>query len=392
MKVLFVSWAWSSHFYPLVPLAWALTSAGHEVRVATAPDRVDTVTRTGLIGVATGSVVAFHKRIEGAMDLGTDASAADRVVMEQPKVVDTLDAFAEVATAMLDDLVELAREWQPDLVVFDQMSFAGPIVAKLRGIPSVRYLWGPDMPGYLRQLMGPSVGGPVVELFERYGFPDAQDVWGTLTLDPSPPSLQVPTPYPTRQMRFVPFNGAAPVPGWLGAPRHRPLVCVTGGTTNPVLGRHMFLVPEQATAIADLDVDVVVAVSAADSRLLGDLPANVRVVESLPLHLLLQDSDLLVSHGGAGTFMTGVHRGLPQLIIPSMPDHMFYGNLLSTAGAGVVLGSEEADAETIRKHVGELLAPDSGYAAAAARLRAENEASPAPSAIVGVLEELVASH
>src|SRR5256885_12209835 len=107
MKVLFVSWAWPSHFYPLVPLGWALTSAGHEVRVATAPDRVDTITRTGLIGVATGSVVAFHKRIEGAMDLGTDASAADRVVMEQPKVVDTLDAFAEVATAMLDDLVEL---------------------------------------------------------------------------------------------------------------------------------------------------------------------------------------------------------------------------------------------------------------------------------------------
>jgi hypothetical protein len=58
----------------------------------------------------------------------------------------------------------------------------------------------------------------------------------------------------------------------------------------------------------------------------------------------------------------------------------------------VVLGSEEADAETVRKHVGELLAPDSGYAAAAARLRAENEASLPPSAIVGVLEELVASH
>ncbi|MDW6062592.1 hypothetical protein SAZ11_36845 [Streptomyces sp. FXJ1.4098] len=38
MRVLMMSTPVSSHFAPLVPLAWALRSAGHEVLVAGQPD------------------------------------------------------------------------------------------------------------------------------------------------------------------------------------------------------------------------------------------------------------------------------------------------------------------------------------------------------------------
>ncbi|GHH30934.1 hypothetical protein Srubr_25170 [Streptomyces rubradiris] len=54
MRFLFTTFAWSSHYYPMVPLGWALQAAGHEVRVATTPSLVDAVVTTGLPAVAVG--------------------------------------------------------------------------------------------------------------------------------------------------------------------------------------------------------------------------------------------------------------------------------------------------------------------------------------------------
>ncbi|MEA2207331.1 MAG: hypothetical protein QOE77_4107, partial [Blastocatellia bacterium] len=54
MRVLVSSWGWRSHFYPLVPLAWALRSAGHEVLVASQPSMTDTIVGAGLPAVALG--------------------------------------------------------------------------------------------------------------------------------------------------------------------------------------------------------------------------------------------------------------------------------------------------------------------------------------------------
>ena len=51
MRVLFAVSAWPGHYFPLVPLGWALRAAGHEVRVLCAESDVDPVTRAGLTPV-----------------------------------------------------------------------------------------------------------------------------------------------------------------------------------------------------------------------------------------------------------------------------------------------------------------------------------------------------
>ena len=51
MRVLVTSWGWRSHFYPLVPLAWALRSAGHEVLVASQPSMTEDIVGAGLPAV-----------------------------------------------------------------------------------------------------------------------------------------------------------------------------------------------------------------------------------------------------------------------------------------------------------------------------------------------------
>lgn len=54
MRVLLVPLAASPHFFVQVPLVWALRAAGHEVRVASQPDLMDTVTAAGLPATPVG--------------------------------------------------------------------------------------------------------------------------------------------------------------------------------------------------------------------------------------------------------------------------------------------------------------------------------------------------
>lgn len=55
------------------------------------------------------------------------------------------------APAMVDDLVRHARWWRPDLVVWDPLTFAGPIAARACGAAHVRLLFGLDLIGRMRE-------------------------------------------------------------------------------------------------------------------------------------------------------------------------------------------------------------------------------------------------
>jgi len=55
MRVLFTTWAWPSHYQPLVPLAWALRAAGHEVRMTSQPSLMSTMLASGLPATAVGT-------------------------------------------------------------------------------------------------------------------------------------------------------------------------------------------------------------------------------------------------------------------------------------------------------------------------------------------------
>ena len=54
MRVLLASYPDRPIFHPMVPLAWALRTAGHEVRFACQPAFADTITRAGLTAVPVG--------------------------------------------------------------------------------------------------------------------------------------------------------------------------------------------------------------------------------------------------------------------------------------------------------------------------------------------------
>jgi UDP:flavonoid glycosyltransferase YjiC (YdhE family) len=208
-------------------------------------------------------------------------------------------------------------------------------------------------------------------------------------VDPCPTDLQITIGSRRLPVRYLPYNGPGqmrPLP----SPRSRPRVCVTWGTTLSQLDPELFLAGQVARAIGGRNVDVVVAVTAAQRLLLGPLPSRVHVVESMPLHLLLPTCDMVVSHGGAGTLLTALANGLPQLAIPRLPDHVRHTARVVHAGAGMEIPAPAEDRAAISDVVHELLAAPA-YRAAAVQLRSQMREQPSPAQLVGQLEQLTSS-
>lgn len=387
MRILFTTWAWPSHYFPMVPLAWALTAAGHDVRVATPPALTGLVVESGLMSVEVGEDVNFVDLVAKVMNFQAPeggGSAEEWEELRKSRGAQSLGMFAAVADAMVDDLIEFAEKWQPDLIVYDATTYAGPIAAAKIKRPAVRHLFGPDMMWRAR----PFESAILQPVFSRLGLDDV-DTIGTLSVDPCPPSLQIPTTPNLQTMRYAPYNGSGSMPRWLLDPPDpsRPRICLTSGTSIPSFGRQMMFIPEAADALSGADVEVIVAISARHRDVLGTLPDGIRVVESLPLRLLLPTCAAVIHHGGAGTSLTSLLNGLPQLVIAQLPDQMFTAGQLAATGAARQLMREELTPDRLSAEL-KMLIDDPSCRAAAEGVRAEMLAQPRVTDAVKVLEDL----
>lgn len=380
MRVLFTTWAWPSHLYALVPLAWACRAAGHEVLVASQPELLDEITRTGLPGAAVGADVDAAAMVRGYV-LPSEAGGADGQAPRTGKGPRAMQMFLAHAESMVDGLVELARRWRPDVVVYEPTALAGPVAAAAVGVPAVRQLYGTDLMVRARALL-PDLLAP---LADRHGAGEF-DPFGVVTIDPTPTSLQVPTDYPRLPMRYVPFNGPGALPSST-VDKSRQRVCVTWGHTMAKLDPSRFLAGQMIAALGSLDVDIVAAVSAGQRALLGPVPDGVRVEVDTPLQHLLGDCDLVVAHGGAGTVLTALSFGVPLLLVPQLPDHLGHSGRVLATGVGETLTRDEATAEEVRTQAKRLLG-DSPQRAAAGRLAEEIREQPSPSTVVTELERI----
>jgi UDP:flavonoid glycosyltransferase YjiC (YdhE family) len=389
MRVLIASWGWASHFYPAVPLGWALCAAGHEVRVVSQPCLVGDISGAGLPAVSVGEDIDFdelHQRLLARLRRpGADGQPADpdwKAIREGGGADAARAMFVEIAEAMVGDMINFAVDWRPDLVVYEPTTYAAPITAAVLGVPSARHLWGIDLTGRGRDADVAALAG----LCGRFGVSDVEPL-GAVTIDPCPPSMQVEGNYSRQNIRYVPYNGPAVVPDWLREPPTRRRICVTWGTTAQLLGPQMIVLPKVVEALAELDAEVVFAVAPGDRELLGELPPNARAVCSLALHLLLPSCSALVQQGGSGTMLTGLHAGVPQLVLPAFPDQTLNARRLGGTGAGTFLLREEASPAVIRARVEDLL-EGTGHREAAELLRAEMARQPSAAEVVGMLEKV----
>lgn len=393
MRVLVATSPWPTHYFIVQPLAAAFRAAGHEVLVVAQPSMADLVTRSGLPMAAVGTDIDLVEIRRKTLSQELKA----RQKPQEPDRADdggqVFDTWQRAAFANLDPVLELAREWKPDLVLADTMCPPGLVAAQALGVPGIRHLWGWDFFG--------SAGSEKI-LASLPGFYDPYralglDVQGDpalRTVDPCPPSLQPPASPARLQVQYVPYNGAgrAPGPELRRKSKDTPRVCLTWGRSiTRIIGERAFLLPRVIRALDGLDIEIVVAIDASSREQLGDVPDNVLVLDAPPLHLVLDDCDAIVHQGGSGTVLNAIRTGLGQLAISHMADQDNISAALADSGAGIHLPGEQADEQSIREAVIRLL-EDLRIRTSADRLRAETLSQPTPARVAAELAELAAAY
>jgi UDP:flavonoid glycosyltransferase YjiC (YdhE family) len=440
MRVVFTVWPAPAHLYPVVPLAWALQSAGHEVCVASHPVLTEAIVSAGLTPVPVGDPAVPpmgpgkpYPAERARLDELTSRLALDPAQRDpwdifyqfmMPAIWDFHPAGApsDQPRPGVDDLVAFARHWRPDLFLWDPCWPGAAVAARAAGAAQARLLWGQDYFAWgldefaARQAsVGAALGEhPLVEavapVAERHRVTlDDELLRGQWTVNPTPFGVWLPARTRTVAMRWVPFSAQTPAPAWLYEDPGRPRIAVSLGLSQRTYMKggwgHL---PSLLDAVADLDVEVVATLNDVQLDGIDRVPDNVRLVDYLPLNRLLPTCVALVHHGGMGTYATAAALGVPQLITDSDVDQglaVVGDNEGSVAAkhiestvtarhvvereAGLPLDIASPSAEAMRKQLVRVLETPS-FAEGAAALHEDILATPTPAEAVGALERLTA--
>jgi UDP:flavonoid glycosyltransferase YjiC (YdhE family) len=389
MRVLVTCISAYGHLQPLLPLAQALADAGHEVAIATGPDMCR---RAGAAGFTT-----FNAGIAADVAFGRLADRYPDQEYNRLAPSEILDwylphLFGEVmAPLMLDDLEPMVRKWQPDVILHDTWEFAAPIVAASLGIPSVNQTLGIRF--YDRYV--DAIASAVAPLWQQRGLaPDPEaGLYRYLCLDTTPPGLQSyhkarhrKSMRPLRPVALPPVPGET-LPEWIEHRRDVPLVYMTLGT-NTNSDTSMFR--SVIEGLSDLEVDVLITIGVGkDPASIGPLTGNTHVESYLPQSLILPHCSAVICHGGAGTTLSSLARGLPLLILPQGADQYVIGDLVVAAGAGLLLAPPDVNPSSVRASVRALLGEPDRWAGAR-RLQREIAAMPDAAEAVHLIEEIIA--
>ncbi|MEV4663462.1 nucleotide disphospho-sugar-binding domain-containing protein [Micromonospora echinofusca] len=413
MKVLFVPHANRAHLHIMAPLAWALRTAGHEVRIASQPEIADAIMAAGFVPTEVGQVRTampdFYpgRRADEAQPIVMAPGERQEMPLQQDlsrdgaleKLSRASWGFALFSTeAMIADLVDLIRAWQPDLVLWDSMVYAAPVAAKVCGVAQARIMMGPDAITQLRQATrdeGDPLRDWLAPVLEGYGSRFDEDVAvGQWSIDPMPPWQWRPEGPHFVPIRPIPFNPPARIPDWLRQPQERPRVCLTLGESHRNGRGTEAPTSDLLDAVSGIDAEVIATFNAKQLATVERLPSNVRVVDFVPLSVLLPTCSAVVHHGGAGTFSTALDCAVPQLIIPGTHwgfqwwGPVAHANGLQQQGAGrFVADADHLTKEALAEDLA-LVLKDPSFRENSERLRREITGVPTPNDIIPVLEKL----
>ncbi|MEU8560270.1 glycosyltransferase [Streptomyces cyaneofuscatus] len=375
MKVLFIGGVAPAHIFGIVPLAHALRSAGHQVFIATTEKMAPVITGCGIAALP----VAEHD-IWYYISTGRDGRPVP--VPEDPRELLAFVGgwFAHLAAESYASLVDVTRDWRPDLVVGGTMGYAAPLLAARLGIPHVMQAWDPgDWRGTdegAHRVLDPELR----ELGIRR-LPEAE-----LRIEICPPSIAPPDAPPAELMRWTPGNLQCALEPWMYTRPERPRICLTAGSRAST-ERSFAGLRELTEQLAPLDAELVVP---APEALAAELRAALPQVRTgwIPLDVVAPTCDLVMHHAGGATAMNALHAGVPQLIVPESPAFAPPARRIAGFGAAIALDPEDATGDAVRQAAKELLT-DPRYRERSDLLAREIARLPPPAAFVGRLERLV---
>jgi hypothetical protein len=307
-----------------MPLVGALVRQGERVVVATGVDPGGAVQRSGAEFRRVGheEMVWF-----GTLQSRTRGAPGDGLRPERINYYFVPRLFGEVAASdMIDDLLPVGRDIEPELVLFETYALAGPLVADVLCVPGVHHLIGPMLQHEVLELANDAVS-PLWRSFDRHA-PAYAGVYSGTTIEITPPSLEALKPPSGDRLALRP----APLPNREVVPSDPPLIYATLGT---LFGANLDVFRVVLEGLAMEPVEVVATIGAdQDPAALEPVSSNARVERFIPQGDVLPDCSAVVHHGGSGTMFGSLAHGLPQVVIPQGADNFANGELLNRVGAG----------------------------------------------------------
>jgi UDP:flavonoid glycosyltransferase YjiC (YdhE family) len=344
-RFLFVVPPLVGHVNPTVGVAAELTARGHSVAWAGHRDTVRSLVDGQVFDCAAVDLV------RGPSLAGP---AAFRFLWE--------DFLLPLAAAMTPGVRTAIESFGPDVVVADQQTVAGGLIAEELGLPWVTSattsaelidpLSGmPKVKAWLSTRIDSLRGGPGPDpQMSPHGVLafTTRELIGPVDL-PANVWLVGPSVEPRPSTSDFPWE-------WLSA--DAPAVLVTLGTANVEAG-HRFL-SQAVLALSRLPVRAVVVDPAGS---LTDVPPNILVRRHVPQLDLLARVDAVVCHAGHNTVCESLWHGVPLVVAPIRDDQPIVAGQVVDAGAGVRVRFSRATADHLADAITTVLDP--GYRKAA---------------------------
>jgi MGT family glycosyltransferase len=391
VRALFTVQPAAGHLHPLVPVANALSDAGHDVVVCSARSFRSEVEAFGLPFI----------------DAGLDWLISDQSTWEafppMPAPGPEFPAWvvltlADITTQrMVPDLLAVARDWKPDLVIREGMEYGGCVAAEALGIPHASVAGNAyaavDSPE-INYLTGNRwmVAEPLARHRKQFGLPPDPEVempFRYLHLCFTPPSWDGSSATRPRNAHFLRHISTvargAQLPDWVEGLPDRPTVLASLGT---VFNKTPGVLEAIVDALAEEPINVIVAIGRdRDPSSLGPQPDHVRLEAYVPQPLVLAHCDAFVTHGGFNSVKEALSSGVPMVVIPISADQPYSAERCGDLGVALTLGADARTPDAIRNAVRRVLA-DPSYRANAHAFQQEMMALPGPDEMVELLESL----
>lgn len=361
------------HLAPLLPVARAVSDAGHEVAIAGSGGLVGTIRAAGFTAFAT-SPEAHHD----STPAGTARTPLE-VMDARATELEFAANFAERgARRMAAAVPEVIRTFRPDLVLRDETDLGTTIAAELAGVPVATHLVLAAGTLVRPELVAPRLDAVRAE----HGLPPdphlARLTTG-LVLSDAPPSFRSPSSTLGLQPTYYRSADRSPRVARTG----RPGVYLTLGTIFNAASGNLF--ERLLAGLARLEADVVATVGRRiDPADLGPHPPHVRVERFVPQEDVLARVDMVVSHGGSGSLVATLAHGLPSLLLPLGADQPHNAARAEELGVAVTLDPATVEPDEVEARARALLG-DRSMHDRCAEMADEVRAVPGASAAVAAL-------
>ncbi|MHA7651397.1 glycosyltransferase [Mycobacterium sp. ML4] len=368
------------HLFPMMAMLTELTTRGHQVHLRTMSSEVGGMRALGV------HTEAVDPRIEAIV--GQDFLAHNALgVLKR-----SIDVLCRRAVIEVDDFARAVAQVRPEAVIVDANCWGAISAADAGGLPwtvfspFTPYLRSRSAPPFgpgLRPLSGPagqirdaSMRPFVRYLFDRPVLPRINALRAGLGVPPigsvdelmrrAPLLLAVggePFEYPHPDWAdAVHFIGACvfepaavPAPDWLDA-IDQPIVLIS---TSSIAQADARLGEVALRALADEPVHVVATFPAGVPPGLPRTP-NATVCQFLPHGAVLDRAVCVVTHGGMGTTVKALDRGVPVCVVPFARDQAEVARRVEVAGCGTRLPPKRLTPARLRVAVGTAMAMSGG--------------------------------